>query len=122
MKTRIIDGIEIEEGSGNVYADLGVPDAEEMLAKCRLCMKIEEIIKTISASANPNRKVFWGQVLDPNMGDKISVTVIATGFEQNGDGRSLDDDGSASHSNVVSMDTFDEIMGQSRATYRSTPR
>ncbi len=74
-------------------------------------IEIEEIIKTISASANPNRKVFWGQVLDPNMGDKISVTVIATGFEQNGDGRSLDDDGSASHSNVVSMDTFDEIMG-----------
>ncbi|MBQ6657403.1 MAG: XRE family transcriptional regulator [Ottowia sp.] len=45
MKTRTIDGIKIEEGSGNVYADLGVPDAEEMLAKCRLCMKIEEIIK-----------------------------------------------------------------------------
>ena len=45
MKTRTIDGIEIEEGSGNVYADLGMPDAEEMLAKCRLCMKIEEIIK-----------------------------------------------------------------------------
>ena len=74
-------------------------------------IEVEEIIKTISASANPHLKLFWGQVLDPNMGDKISVTVIATGFEQNGDGRSLDDDGSSSHSNVVSMDTFDEIMG-----------
>jgi len=46
MKTRVIDGIEVEESSGNVYADLGMPDAEEMLVKCQLSMKIEEIIKS----------------------------------------------------------------------------
>lgn len=45
MKTRVIDGIEIEESSGNVYADLGMADADEMLVKCQLSMKIEEIIK-----------------------------------------------------------------------------
>ena len=31
--------------SGNVYADLGLPDAEEMLVKARLATKISEIIK-----------------------------------------------------------------------------
>jgi len=31
--------------SGNVYADLGLPDAEEMLVKARLATKIGEIIK-----------------------------------------------------------------------------
>jgi predicted XRE-type DNA-binding protein len=46
MKTRVIDGIGIEESSGNVYADLGMPDAEGMLVKCQLSMKIEEIIKS----------------------------------------------------------------------------
>lgn len=46
MKTRVIDGIEIEESSGNVYADLGMADAEEMRVKCQLSMKIEEIIKS----------------------------------------------------------------------------
>ena len=46
MKTREIDGIEIEESSGNVYADMGLPDAGEMLVKCQLSMKIEEIIKS----------------------------------------------------------------------------
>lgn len=46
MKTRVIDGIEIEESSGNVYADLGMADAEEMQVKCQLSMKIEEIIKS----------------------------------------------------------------------------
>jgi len=35
----------IEKSSGNVYADLGLPDAEEMLVKARLAAKIGEIIK-----------------------------------------------------------------------------
>ena len=35
----------IEKSSGNVYADLGVPDAEEMLVKAKLSMKIAEIIR-----------------------------------------------------------------------------
>jgi len=34
------------EGSGNVYQDLGFPDAEERLAKARLAMRIEKIIET----------------------------------------------------------------------------
>ena len=35
----------IEKGSMNVYADLGVADAEEMLVKAKLAAKIAEIIK-----------------------------------------------------------------------------
>jgi len=37
--------MEIEEGSTNVYADLGRPDADEMLIKAQLATKIGEIIK-----------------------------------------------------------------------------
>lgn len=37
--------IEIEKGSGNVYADMGVADAEEMMVKAQLASKIGEIIK-----------------------------------------------------------------------------
>lgn len=37
--------IEIEESTGNVYADLGMADAEEMLVKAQLSTKIGEIIK-----------------------------------------------------------------------------
>lgn len=36
---------EIEKGSTNVYADLGMPDAEEMLIKAQLATTIAEIIK-----------------------------------------------------------------------------
>jgi len=34
-----------EESSGNVYADLGLAEAEEMLVKAQLASKIGEIIK-----------------------------------------------------------------------------
>jgi predicted XRE-type DNA-binding protein len=36
---------QIEQGSVNVYADLGIGDAEEMLVKAQLATKIGEIIK-----------------------------------------------------------------------------
>jgi len=35
----------IERGSTNVYADLGMPDAQEMHIKAQLAMKIGDIIK-----------------------------------------------------------------------------
>jgi len=35
----------VETSSGNVYADLGLPDAGQMLVKARLATKIGEIIK-----------------------------------------------------------------------------
>lgn len=43
--------IKIEKSSGNVYADLGMADAAEMVVKAQLATKIGEIIK--------NRK--WSQ-------------------------------------------------------------
>jgi len=36
--------VDVEKSSGNVYADLGLPDAEEMLGKARLAAKIGAII------------------------------------------------------------------------------
>lgn len=36
---------EIDVGSGNIYADLGYADAEEMLVKAQLASKIGDIIK-----------------------------------------------------------------------------
>ena len=46
-KTQKLGGfvIEVEVGSGNVYADLGFENAEQMLVKARLVAKIGEIIR-----------------------------------------------------------------------------
>lgn len=35
----------VEESSGNVYVDLGIPEADDMLVKASLATKIGEIIK-----------------------------------------------------------------------------
>ena len=35
MTTRTINGMEVEMGSGNVFADLGLPDAEKLKIKVR---------------------------------------------------------------------------------------
>ena len=42
MKT---DNMKIERGSGNVFADLGLPDADAHLLKAELVTRIDEIIR-----------------------------------------------------------------------------
>ena len=49
--------IEIEKGSANVYEDLGLPDASEMLVKATLAAKIGEIIKHSEILGMPQPKL-----------------------------------------------------------------
>ena len=47
MKKRIIKGIEVERGSANVYADLGLPDAEKLKIKTGLVIEIRKAIRKL---------------------------------------------------------------------------
>src|SRR5437870_13660509 len=47
--------IKVQAGSGNVYADIGVPDAEAMLIKAQLMTKIAELIKRRSLTQTQAR-------------------------------------------------------------------
>jgi predicted XRE-type DNA-binding protein len=42
---KTLDGIEYEESSGNVFADLGLPNPEERMAKALLSIAIERAIE-----------------------------------------------------------------------------
>ena len=44
--------------------------------------EVGEICKIVTASADKEYNMFWGQVTQPELEGKISVTVIATGFEK----------------------------------------
>jgi predicted XRE-type DNA-binding protein len=44
-KQRVVRGIAVEQGSGNVYADLGYRDSASMLVKAQLVAKIAEIVQ-----------------------------------------------------------------------------
>lgn len=77
--------------------------------------EIDEIAKTITASADPLHTVFWGQVIDPEMGDTVSVTVIATGFSSSA-AVSHEKEAEAaarqvvSNDNVLSYGDFDSLL------------
>ena len=45
MKKRIIDGIEVQQDSGNVYADLGLADVEKLKIKTGLVIEIRKAIR-----------------------------------------------------------------------------
>jgi predicted XRE-type DNA-binding protein len=45
MSKRKVKGVEVVMGTGNVYADLGYGNADEMVIKAQLVTKIAEIIK-----------------------------------------------------------------------------
>lgn len=45
MEKRNVDGTEVLRGSGNIYADLGLPDAEKLRIKTGLLIEIRKIIR-----------------------------------------------------------------------------
>lgn len=47
MKERVIKGIEVSRGSGNVFADLELPDAETLQIKTGLVIEIRRAIRQL---------------------------------------------------------------------------
>ena len=68
--------------------DMNIDGAKNILINVSSCGNVslsetEEMAKIITASAAPHSRVFWGNVVDSSMAeDDLSVTVIATGFNQ----------------------------------------
>ncbi|MBQ1223178.1 MAG: cell division protein FtsZ [Oscillospiraceae bacterium] len=56
-------------------------------------MGLEEIdaaASTVEASANPDANIIFGAIIDENMNDEMKVTIIATGFDGEGEPNLLD--------------------------------
>ena len=47
MAKRIVKGIEVETGSGNVFADVGLPDAEKLKIKSGLVIEITRAVRKL---------------------------------------------------------------------------
>ena len=45
MKKRVIDGVDVHRSSGNVFADLGLPDADKLKIKTGLIIEIRKAIR-----------------------------------------------------------------------------
>jgi cell division protein FtsZ len=72
----------------------------------------EEIAKIITASADSRVRVFWGQVIDPDMGDTVSVTVIATGFNRapSEEEAEVEESVMQNNENVLNYGEFDSLL------------
>lgn len=47
MKTRRIEGVEVLRSSGNVFADLGLPDADKLKIKTGLVIEIRKAMRSL---------------------------------------------------------------------------
>ena len=47
MKSRLVDGVEVHRGSGNVFADLGLADAEKLKIKSGLVIEIRKAMRSL---------------------------------------------------------------------------
>jgi cell division protein FtsZ len=66
--------------------------------------EVDAAAKIIEEVANPEDTIF-GAVYDESMGDRIKITVIATGFNQDPLDKSKGSDAARAGSNVISMST-----------------
>lgn len=83
--------------------------------------EVQEITNLICASADPMHKVYLGHVVDSSMPeDEVSVTVIATGFN-NYTGRTTEKENlqTAKNGNVVGVEEFDKLINTGAMSFDS---
>jgi cell division protein FtsZ len=69
----LLDEVSMEGASGILINFTGGPDMK--------MREINEAASLIQQAAHEDANIIFGQVIDPEMGDMVKVTVIATGFD-----------------------------------------
>ncbi|MBQ3837222.1 MAG: cell division protein FtsZ [Treponema sp.] len=101
--------------------DMNIDGAKNILINVSSCGNVslcetEEMAKIITASADPNSRVFWGNVVDPTMAeDDLSVTVIATGFAKSSNAAAVksvreEELKKSDNDNLLDYGEFDSLM------------
>lgn len=75
ISSRLLD-ITIDGARGVLFNITGGPDLT--------LFEVNQAAAIIKEAAHPDVNLIFGAVIDPNMGDRVRVTVIATGFDQTG--------------------------------------
>jgi len=80
-------------------------------------VEVDEIMRIVKAKADPDVETIYGVIIDPELGDSIKVTVIATGFRDSigavagKTGSASSGKAETSHGSIISSTRFDEIRG-----------
>jgi cell division protein FtsZ len=81
ISSQLLD-ITIDGARGILFNVTGGPDMT--------LVEVNQAAAIIKETAHPDVNLIFGAVIDPNMGDKIRITVIATGFERTGTPRRIE--------------------------------
>jgi len=72
ISSPLLEDVGIEGATGVLVNITGGPDLK--------LLEVSEAVALIEEAAHEDANIIYGQVIDPNMTDKVKVTVIATGF------------------------------------------
>ena len=120
-ENRVVDAAQAAI-SNPMLADCQIDGATKLLVNItsngQLTMgEVDEIINCIRASADKEVEVFYSCLKEPDMGEKISVTLIAAGFNKGfEDGTNLEAQSSvaAADRTLVDRDEFESILSGGR--------
>lgn len=80
ISSKLLD-ITIDGARGILFNITGGPDLT--------LFEVNQAAAIIKESAHPDVNLIFGAVIDPNLGDEVRITVIATGFERSGMPRNI---------------------------------
>ena len=69
MKTRFVNGVEVQRSSGNVFADLGVPDADKLKIKTGLVIEIRKAMRLLGLTQQEAAKKM--SITQPKVSDMM---------------------------------------------------
>ena len=69
-------------------------------------IEVDQATKIIFEQAGEDANIIFGAVIDPDMGDDMMVTVIATGFNQKYRNELVNESNNTENNNLVSEKTF----------------
>lgn len=75
IENPLLDDASIE-GASRLLINIAGPEDISLI-------EVSDIMNTIKAKADPDVEIIYGIIVDPEMGEDIKVTVIATGFRRN---------------------------------------
>ncbi len=81
--------------------------------------EVDEAAKVVEAVADENANIIYGQIVDPELGNTIRITVIATGFKAGAPQQPLD---FGRRDNMFSSSSTAKQESSSRPLYSSQPR
>jgi predicted XRE-type DNA-binding protein len=77
MRKKTIDGVEVQRSSGNVFADLGLPDAEKLKVKTGLVIEIRKAMRRLGLTQQEAAKrmgVSQPKISDMMRGDLSNIS------------------------------------------------